>query len=186
MTMDRASLLASAVVCAFVVAIAVNAVTGATEPARMEFENDTVTFVTADGSYDLSLADSDSFEEITVETRPSGKVSLRVTDSVTYDEAFEVTSGNETFETNTEEINMSVESEYRLKDPEEDGESSVTVQRVPTEVKVLNATDPEKVEFNVSTNETFDVYVTGTEETEVQGSYIIEKEVEDEHKEGSR
>ena len=184
--MDRARLLASAVVCAFVVAVAVNAVTGASEPARMEFENDTVTFVTADESYDLGIAEGDSFEEITVETRPSGAVSLRVTDTVTYDEAFEVARGNETFETDTEEINLSVESEYRLEDSEEDGETSVTVQRVPTDVKVLNATDSEKVDFNVSTNETFDVYVTGTEETEVEGGYIIEKEVKDEHEEGTR
>jgi cephalosporin-C deacetylase-like acetyl esterase len=62
----------------------------------------------------------------------------------------------------------------------------VTVQRVPTDVKVLEANNSEKVEFNVSTNETFDVYVTGTDETEVEGGYIIEKEVEDEHEEGSR
>jgi hypothetical protein len=152
----------------------------------MEFENDTVTFVTADESYDLDIADDNSFEEITVETRPSGAVSLRVTDTVTYDEAFEVTGGNETFEVDTEEINLSVESEYRLEDSEEDGETSVTVQRVPTDVNVLNATDSEKVEFNVSTNETFDVYVTGKEETEVEGGYIIEKEVKDEHEEGTR
>jgi len=178
--------LASAVVCAFVVAVAVNAVTGATEPARMEFENDTVTFVTADESYDLGIADGDSFEEITVETRPSGAVSLRVTDTVTYDEAFEVTGGNETFEVDTEEINLSVESEYRIEESEEDGETGVTVQRVPTNVKVLNATDSEKVEFNVSTNETFDVYVTGKEETEVEGGYIIKKEVKDEHEEDTR
>jgi hypothetical protein len=185
--MDRTRLLASAVVCAFVVAVTVNAVTGATEPARMEFENDTVTLVTADESYDLDLANGDSFEEITVETRPSGAVSLRVTDSVTYDEAFEVTGGNGTFEVNTAEINMSVESEYRLEDPEDDVENSVTVQRVPTNVTVLNATDSERIRgHGVSTNETFDVRVAWGKETEFEGNYIIETEVKDGHEEGTR
>lgn len=148
--MDRTRLLAVALVCAFVVAVAVNAVTGASEPARMEFENDSVTLVTADESYDLNLSDGESFEEVSVETRPSGTVSLRVTDSVTYDEVFEVrqVEANESRKVDVRDVNLSVDSRYRL---ESDSEA-VIVRRVPEDVEVLEA-DETEVEYNVKVAE---------------------------------
>ena len=148
--MDRTRLLAVALVCAFVVAVAVNAVTGASEPARMEFEDGDVKFVTADESYDLNLSDGRSFEEISVETRPSGAISLRVTDSVTYDEAFEVrqVEANESREVDVRDVNLSVDSRYRL---ESDSEA-VIVRSVPEDVEVLKA-DEADLEYNVTVAE---------------------------------
>ena len=142
--------MASAVVCAFVVAVAVNAVTGATEPARMEFENDSVTLVTADERYDLNLSDGSSFKEVSVETRPSGAISLRVTDSVTYDEVFEVrqVEANESREVDVRDVNLSVDSRYRL---ESDSEA-VIVRSVPEDVEVLKA-DEADLEYNVTVAE---------------------------------
>jgi len=135
--MDRTLLLAAALVGAVVIAVAVSAVAGTAEPAQMEFDDGNVFFVADGERYDLELADDGAFEEVTVESDASGAISLRVTDSVAYDEAFEVrqVDANESHEVDVREVNLSVESRY---DVESDGDT-VKVRQVPEDVEVLEA-----------------------------------------------
>ena len=145
--MNRGILLAAALVVAVAAAVALSTVAGTAEPAQMEFEDGNVFFVADGERYDLELSDNGAFEEITVESDRSGAVSLRVTDSVTYDEAFEVRQieENESREVDMRELNLSVESGYYV---DSDGDT-FTVRQVPEDVEVLERDDIQ-VEYNVT------------------------------------
>ena len=166
--MNRGILLAAALVVAVAAAVALSTVAGTAEPAQMEFEDGNVFFVADGERYDLELSDDGAFDEIAVESDRSGAISLRVTDSVTYDEAFEVRQieENESREVDVREVNLSVGSRY---DVDSDGDT-VRVRQVPEEVKVLEA-DNRQVEYNVTV-----VEVEEAEGTEVGESFSFEIE----------